>query len=104
MARNFLARWLSQPSPVPAPHPLETLDLATLRRAEDGSEILYGLARRLEAAGASREYVDQVRNTAHAIYEITQLHPDADTTGEDTAYGAKEHASEINKSLRPVHR
>ncbi|MGO1532335.1 MAG: hypothetical protein ACTHXC_12980 [Brachybacterium sp.] len=104
MARNFLTRWLSQPSPAPAPHPLETLDLATLRRAEDGSEILYGLARRLEAAGARREYVDQVRNTAHAIYEITQLHPDADTKGEDTAYGAKEHASEINKSLRAVQR
>lgn len=103
MALNFFKRW-SKPDPEPTTHPFETLDLAALRRAEDGSEILYGLARRLEAAGASRGYVDQVRNTAHAIYEITQLHPGAGTNGEDTAYGAKEHASEINKSLRPVQR
>lgn len=75
--------------------------LLRLKPAEDGTEILYGLARRLEAAGADSAYVAQVRNAAHAIYEITQLHPDADTMGEDTVYGAMEHASEINKSLRP---
>lgn len=104
MTLNFIKRWSRKPAAEPAPHPLETLDLATLRRAEDGSEILYGLARRLEAASASRAYVEQVRNTANAIYEITQMHPGADTKGEDTVYGAMEHASEINKSLRPVQR
>ena len=90
----------SQNTPTPQPNPVEEIDLTTLRRAEDGSEILYGLARMLEVAGAHQAYVDQVRHAGHSIRELTRLHPESSTVEEDFI-GAYEHASEINKSLRP---
>lgn len=100
MGQNFFTRKPEQSET--SANPLQAVDTATVRQAEDGSEILYGLARQLKAAGAGRAYVAQMRNAAHAIHEITQLHPEAGHADEDTAFGAMEHASEIHKRLRPA--
>lgn len=97
--KRFFKR--SQNTPTPRPNPVEEIDVATIRRAEDGSEILYGLARRLEDGDARQEYVDQVRSAGHAIRELTRLHSASSTVEEDSVFGAMEHANEIRWSLRP---
>lgn len=76
-------------------------DPFTLRQAEDGSEILYALARRLEAGGATSSYVDQVRGAAHAVYQVTQLHREDKPAYREDTIGAGEHATEIAQTLRP---
>lgn len=88
----------------PAPHPFDSVDIGVIRRSEDGSEMLYGLARELEAAGMSRSYIAQVREAAHAIRELTALHADSGTLDEDTAYGAMEHAGRVRQMIRSATR
>lgn len=77
---------------------LEGFDSTELRRAENGSEMLYGLARHLEAAGAD-VYARQVRNSAYAVHQIASLHPAAGGTDVD-GMAAKEHSSQIAHRLR----
>lgn len=81
-------------------HPFEQVSVTTIRRVGDGSEILYGLARQVEAAGRP-VYAEQIRNAAHAIIEAVQSHPGhpSDYT-EDHVMGAGEHASAIRQALR----
>lgn len=78
-----------------------TPDVITARRAEDGSEILYALARRLEAGGAATSYVDQVRGAAHAVYQLTRQYDGSVPTYPEDSIGASEHATEISQTLRP---
>lgn len=79
-------------------HDHPDVDTATLRRAEDGSEILYALATHLNAYGSTR-YAEQVSNAAHAVRQITARHPAADPAPENDPRGAGEHAGEIGRRL-----
>lgn len=80
-------------------NPLEDVDVALLRRAEQASEMTYALARVLESAGHNPSYVDQVRSSAHAARELARLHPDASDVEEDSGLSAGEHTSEVVRSL-----
>ncbi|GAA1563528.1 hypothetical protein GCM10009691_41350 [Brevibacterium picturae] len=80
-------------------NPLDDVDVAVLRRAEQASEMTYALARILESADHNPSYVDQVRSSAHAARELARLHPDASDVEEDSGLSAGEHTSEIVRSL-----
>jgi len=73
---------------------ISDIPVPTIRDAENGSEILYALARRLEANRAHPHYVEQIRRTARAMREVTNFHPEHDPSPSD-CIGASEHATEI---------
>jgi hypothetical protein len=82
------------------PNPVEKIDMVAVRKAEDASEILYGLARLVEANG-NKVYTEQIRNAAKAIIEFTELHSGHPTDyQQDYVMGAGEHASQIRHVLR----
>lgn len=91
--------WKKREQGVVTVNPLEDVDVACLRRAEQASEMTYALARVLESAGHNPSYVDQVRSSAHAARELARLHPDASDVEEDSGLSAGEHTSEIVRSL-----
>lgn len=79
----------------------------TARRAEDGSDILYGLASQLANAGAHKDYVRQVRTAAHAVrMALSPSNDDLEDDGQagDDRSGINDHASKIHESLRPIER
>lgn len=92
--------WKKTPREAPSRNPLEDVDETSVRRAENGSEMLYGLAQQLEHAGKSPRYVQQVRNAAHAIIEVLEHHPAHNAGPEkysEDGLGAGEHATEIQQ-------
>lgn len=92
--------WKKTPREDPPRHPFEDVDTTTVRRAENGSEMLYGLAQQLEHAGKAPGYVRSVRNAAHAIIEVLEHHPAHNAGPEkyrEEHLGAEEHASEIQR-------
>lgn len=80
-------------------NPLEGIDAADLQEAEDGSEILFALARIIEQWGQDEAYVDQVRTAAHVVRDLTELHPAAASAERDRASGAHEHVSHLRQVL-----
>ncbi len=75
-----------------------TVDTTELRKVENGSEILIGLAHNLAAAG-STTYAETVRQTAYAIRGFTDQHPAAQGHTPGDPRGASEHASRIRNRL-----
>lgn len=75
------------------------IEVGVLREAEDGSEILFGLARLLESSNCT-DYAKQVRGAATAVRALTSDHSEADETAPDSVFGAAEHASEIRRAFK----
>lgn len=87
----------------PTPHlnPLAEIETADLRRAENASEILFGLARVLEEYGQNQDVTKYVRSAADAVRDITDLDIERrDKVERDSAFGAWEHSNEIRRALR----
>ncbi|WP_146362263.1 hypothetical protein [Arthrobacter yangruifuii] len=77
------------------------IETADLRRAENASEILFGLARVLEEYGQNQDVTKYVRSAADAVRDITDLDTERRDKGErDSVFGAWEHSSEIRRALR----
>jgi|SRR5699024_111661 len=88
-----------------------TVDYFNIIKAEDGAEVLFGIAQNLEQKrGEYDDYAQQIRKTAHAIRDITDdLKPwvVANTSDQgigrkthiiperDSSMGANEHRSEL---------
>lgn len=66
------------------PNPVETIEGATVRQAEEGCGMLYGLARALEEVGADPALIEDARGAAGAMRQLTQLHSGADRGGENS--------------------
>src|SRR5699024_11462213 len=101
-----------KPQRMETPHPdHDALDLSTLADAQDGSEILFAVARLLEQQhGKEYSYALLVRKTAHAVRDMTdQMQPWVvsneedpllqrmwqDISPRDDVMGAGEHRSEL---------
>ena len=56
--------------PEPQRNPLAEIETADLRRAENASEILFGLARVLEEYGQNQDVTKYVRSAANAVRDI----------------------------------
>lgn len=76
----------------------QTVEGPVLRKAEDGAEMLFALARFFEFKG-DKAYTEQIRNAAHAVREIVEQHPNADLGDPDSVFGANEHANKIRVLL-----
>lgn len=88
-------------APAPRVNPLAEIQEADLRRAENASEILFGLARVLEEYGHNPSVTEYVRSAANAVRDITDL--DIERRGNperDSPFGAWEHSNEIRRALR----
>lgn len=85
----------------PQRNPLAEIETADLRRAEDASEILFGLARVLEQYGQNQDVTNYVRAAANAVRDITDLDTERrDKVDRDSVFGAWEHSNEIRRALR----
>lgn len=73
---------------------IPVIDTATFQRAEDGTEMLFALARFFEYKG-DKSYTEQIRNAAHAMREIIQKASGEEIGEADSLFGANEHASKI---------
>jgi hypothetical protein len=94
------------------------IDLPKLADAQDGSEVLFAVARLLEQKhGPDYGYAALMRRNAHAIRDITEQmqpwivanEPDPllqelwqDITPRDNATGAGQHRTELANRLRPM--
>ena len=68
------------PTETPPQHPFEKLSEREIREAEAGSDILSALAQLLEEAEAPPRDVARIRQSAQAIYVLTELHPHGATS------------------------
>lgn len=86
--------------PVPDPNPLASIDTVDLRRAENASEILFGLARVLEEHGRDPKVTKYVRDAANAVRDITDLDIERSDDGKRDHIGAWEHTRQITWALK----